>query len=367
MNTQVSDSVSSSDTILIVDDSEMTRDILGAVFKESYTIETAENGQAGLELIHRLHSRICAILLDVVMPVMDGVEMLRLLAASGIPEQIPIFLITGETDDGIVHHAYELGVMDVISKPITPYRVKRRVNSVIELFNARKRLASTVEVQKDEIVRQAQQIVKLSMGMVESLSTAIEFRSGESGAHVRRIHDITTLLLRDSCLGEGFSRENIRQIALAAIMHDVGKLSVPDSILNKPGRLTPEEFEIMKTHTVQGCRLLEQIPQMRELPFFHYAYDIARHHHERWDGRGYPDGLEGDAIPLWAQVVSLADVYDALVSKRVYKNSFGFDKAVDMIANGECGLFNPRMLSGFLAMEPSIRSLYTQRSEAHVA
>ena len=159
-------------------------------------------------------------------------------------------------------------------------------------------------------------------------------------------------------MGKGFSREDVDNIALAAIMHDVGKIAIPDAILNKPGRLTPEEFQVMKTHTVQGEKLLETIPQLRESGAYEYACDIARHHHERWDGRGYPDGLKGDEISVWAQVVSLADVYDALTSKRVYKNAFSAEKALEMIQNGECGVFNPRLLSCFLEAEPEIRKMY---------
>ena len=188
------------------------------------------------------------------------------------------------------------------------------------------------------------------MGMIESLSTAIEFRSGESGEHIRKIHDITKLFLENSPLGRDFSTEEIEHISLAAIMHDVGKISIPDAILSKPGRLTPEEFEIMKTHTTQGGQLLERIPQMRELPFFTYAYDIAKYHHERWDGRGYPEGRKGDDIPLWAQIVSIADVY--------YKKAFSFEVALGMIVSGECGVFNPNILACFREIEGKLRTLY---------
>ncbi|MGE9985100.1 HD-GYP domain-containing protein [Desulfovibrio sp. SGI.169] len=199
--------------------------------------------------------------------------------------------------------------------------------------------------------------------MIESLSTAIEFRSGESGAHIRKIHDITKLFLESSPLGNNFSTEEIEHISLAAVMHDVGKISIPDAILNKRGRLTPEEFEVMKTHTTEGGQLLEKIPQMKELPFFSYAYDIAKYHHERWDGRGYPEGLKGDDIPLWAQIVSIADVYDALVSPRCYKKAFSFEVSLGMIVGGECGVFNPQILTSFQEIEPRLRSLYDNRSE----
>lgn len=348
------------DTVLIVDDSELNRAILENIFSDDYAIAEAENGQEGLQKLQDLRDRVCAVLLDVVMPVMDGLSVLRELNRRGLLESIPVFLITAETCGEVIREAYSLGVMDVIHKPVVPYMVKRRVNSVIELFQARRRLSNTVERQQDEIIR-------LNMGMIESLSTAIEFRNGESGEHVRRIHDITDYMLRCTPLGEGLSDEDISHIAMAAIMHDVGKIAIPDAILGKPGRLTPEEFEIMKTHTVQGALLLEKIPQMRGHKAFRYAFDIARHHHERWDGRGYPDGLKGDEISIWSQIVSLADVYDALISKRVYKDAYSCDQALEMIRQGQCGTFNPRLLELFFAAEPSIRRLYyptaTQKEE----
>lgn len=195
-------------------------------------------------------------------------------------------------------------------------------------------------------------------GIIEALAAAVESRSGESGAHVRRIRDITKFLLTYTELGEGISPQETEKIAAAAMLHDVGKVAISDAILNKPGRLTPEEYEIMKTHTLQGARMLEQIPQLRKLSLFRYAYDITRHHHERWDGRGYPDGLKGGEISRWAQIVSLVDVYDALVSRRVYKEPYDCDTAVQMIQDGECGAFHSWLLQSFLSKEKEIRRFY---------
>ena len=345
-------------TILIVDDDELNRAVLDNIFSAEYSIEEAENGQIGLEKLIDHSERICAVLLDVVMPVMDGMEVLKKLNKIGMTEHIPVFLITAESGDQTLNEAYSLGVMDVILKPVVPYVVLRRINSVVELFQARKRLGNKVAQQQTEIYQQAQQIIELNMGMIEALSTAIEFRSGESGSHVRRIHDITQYMLEHTELGDGLSEEEIQHIAMAAIMHDVGKIAIPDAILNKPGKFTPEEYEIMKTHTLQGAVLLEKIPQMKNHKAFQYAYDIARHHHERWDGRGYPDGLKGDEISIWAQIVSLADVYDALISKRVYKDAYQVEEALAMIQNGQCGTFNPRLLESFLKVEKHLRGLY---------
>ncbi len=345
-------------TMLIVDDDIINRSILENIFSRYYRIEEAEDGSEGLEKILSNPDRLCAVLLDVVMPRMDGIQVLRRLHETGLTDRVPVFLITAEASDSVMREGYQLGVMDVIGKPVVPYVVLRRVQSVVELFGARERLSNVVELQQSEILEKARRIVELNQGMIEALAAAIEFRNGESGEHVRRIHDITGYMLKNTEMGEGFGPDDVDNIALAAIMHDVGKIAIPDAILNKPGKLTAEEFEIMKTHTVQGERLLGTIPQLRESEAYFYACDIARHHHERWDGRGYPDGLKGDEIPVWSQIVSLADVYDALTSKRVYKNAFSPQRALEMIQNGECGVFNPRLLDSFMKAEPEIRKLY---------
>ena len=351
-------SVLSAHTLLIVDDDAINRGILENIFSPYYTIEEAENGREGLEKILSHPERLCAILLDVMMPEMDGIEVLRSLKDCDLTEHVPVFLITAEASGSVMKEAYELGVMDVIGKPVIPYMVLRRVQSVVELYQARARLSGVVDRQQAELLERAAQIVRLNQGMVEALSAAIEFRNGESGQHVRRIHDITHYLLTHTELGDGLSQTDVDNIALAAIMHDVGKIAIPDAILGKPGKLTKEKFEIMKTHTVQGAALLEKIPQMQESGAYLYACDIARHHHERWDGRGYPDGLKGDEISIWSQVVSLADVYDALTSKRVYKDAFSCEEALRMIRDGECGAFNPKLLEAFFAAEPALRELY---------
>lgn len=348
----------SRETVLIIDDEEINRVILSNIFGSEYGIMEAEDGVEGLELVEQLADSLCAILLDVVMPRANGIEVLRKLHKWGMTEKIPVFLITADPEASTMREAYRLGVMDVISKPVVPYIVYRRVNSVIELFRARRLLSAEVEQQRDQLLFQARQLAQMGMGMVEALATAIEFRSDESGAHVRRIHDITCYLLRSTELGEGLSEDQIALIGVAAITHDVGKISIPDAVLNKKGRLTPEEYALMQTHTVKGAELLSRIPQMKEHSAYHYAYDIALHHHERWDGRGYPHGLVGDQTPIWTQVVALADVYDALVNKRCYKDAFPAQEAVKMILDGQCGVFNPKLLECFKESEPVLRGLY---------
>ena len=347
-------------TLLIVDDDEINLEVLENIFASHYAIRKAHNGAEGLRIILDAPDRLCAVLLDVMMPELDGLQVLRRLRAADLLERLPVFLITAEASDRVVKEAYGLGVMDVISKPVVPYVVLRRVQSVIELFQARRRLSRTVESQQARLLEQAVRMVSLSQGMIEALATAIEFRSEESGDHVRRIHDITRRMFDGTELGRGMDQETVRHIALASILHDVGKIAVPDAILNKPGRLTPEEYEIMKSHTVQGAALLERIPQLHEHPAYRYALDIARHHHERWDGRGYPDGLKGDNISLPAQVVSLADVYDALSCRRVYKDAFPRPQVLEMIRDGACGVFNPKLLDCFFSVEEELSRMYRE-------
>ena len=349
---------SNSETLLVIDDEPINRAILRNIFESQYNIAEAEDGLAGLAAIETYGEKLNAILLDVVMPRMSGIELLRRLHQDRLMEKIPVFLITADVDSATMREAYELGVIDVIFKPVIPYVVLRRVNSVVELFQARRRLGAEVERQRDQLLLQAQQLAEMGMGMVEALAAAIEYRSDESGEHVRRIHDITCHLLRHTSLGKGFSENQIRLIGMGAITHDVGKISIPDAILNKQGPLSPEEYELMKSHTVKGAELLARIPQMRELSAYRYAYDIALHHHERWDGGGYPDGLVGNQIPIWTQIVSLADVYDALVSKRCYKDAFSTQVAMEMILSGQCGTFNPLLLDAFRQEEPSLRKFY---------
>ena len=348
----------SAEKLLIADDSDLNRIVLSNIFEEDHTICEAADGRAALEIIRRSGESLCAILLDVVMPEMDGIQVLRAMKAEGLLEKIPVFLVTAQNSSDITREAYDLGVMDVITKPVVSYVVRRRVNSVIELFRARRQLRAKVALQQDELLAQAKKLADLSGGMLEPRATAIEFRRDESGSHGRRIHDCTVYLLKHTDLGKGISSDRIDQIGIASITHDVGKIAIPDAILNKPGRLTKDEFEVMKTHTVQGARLLSQISQLKDFGAYQYAYDIALHHHERWDGGGYPHGLKGNEIPLWAQIVSLVDVYDALVSKRCYKDAYSFNTALQMILDGKCGQFNPKLLQCFFLAEPALRALY---------
>lgn len=328
--------------ILIVDDIEINRSVLAEVFKDEYITVEAVDGVEALEIINT-DVNISAILLDLVMPRMNGLEVLMDMNKTGKISHIPVFLITAEDSKAMLIEGYNLGAIDVITKPFMTNFLKHRVNNVVELYKHRNELESIVEEQVDHFK-------KLNQSMIEGLASVIEFRDCESGEHVRRICGLTRLLLtKVSDMYEEYRlpKEEIEKIATSSVLHDIGKIAIPDKILNKPGKLTPEEFEIMKEHTTKGCEILSRMPEVMDDKTYNYSYDICRHHHERWDGKGYPDGLCGDEISIWAQVVSVADVYDALASQRVYKDAYSSDTSIKMIMNGECGTFNPKVLKAF--------------------
>ncbi len=331
-------------TILIVDDVDINRTILAEVFKNDYNIIEAGNGKQALKVMDE-NDKISAVLLDLLMPEMNGLDVLREMNKNGKIKSIPVFLITAANSERLLLDGYHLGAVDVIMKPFLTHFLRHRISNVIELYAHRNQLESIVE-------EQVQKLNEVNRSMVETLATLIEFRDCESGEHVRRICGLTRILMTK--VSEMYPeyrlpKKEIDKIVTSSILHDVGKISIPDGILNKPGRLTKEEFEIMKLHTVKGCEILEQIPHIMDQGIYNYSSDICRHHHERWDGSGYPDALAGDDISIWAQVVSVADVYDALTSERVYKPPYDHDAAVNMIYNGECGVFNPKVLNAFEA------------------
>ena len=332
--------------VLVVDDVEMNRIILSELFADSYNVLEAENGEEALETI-RNNPDLSAVLLDIVMPVMDGLETLEQIKKEELIPSVPIFFVTADTSNETLVRGFENGIVDRIEKPFNPYVIKCRIQNSIELYDYRINLEKRVKEQTEEIERKSQELKEANASIIDALSTAIEFRDSESGEHVCRIRQITKTLLIELEKQVGnkwYAHEEIENISAASTMHDVGKISVPDYILNKPGKLTAEEFEIMKEHTVNGCKILDSIDMIKCSPMYKYYYDICRSHHERWDGRGYPDGLVGDMIPISAQIVSVVDVYDALTSKRVYKPPYSHEKAVDMILNGECGKFNPDII-----------------------
>lgn len=335
--------------ILIVDDEEVNRAILGEMFREEYDIREAANGQEAISQIQD-NQDIVLILLDIIMPVMDGFKVLDYMKEKDLLEKIPVVLITSESVGDSEGKAYAYGVADVMHKPFYPRIVKRRSKNIIELYQNKHNMELRLKQQEEEIRAQEKEIRETNEFLIDSLSSVVEFRSAETGEHTRRIKYFTRIMLK--YLKEYFPKYEltdalIDEITRASALHDIGKIGIPDSILLKPGRLTTEEFEVMKTHTTIGCDILEKFYGNQTGSFYRHSYDICRYHHERWDGNGYPDHLVGEEIPLSAQVVAIADVYDALVSPRVYKSVYANNIAFDMIMNGECGQFSPDMLECF--------------------
>ena len=274
---------------------------------------------------------------------MDGTQVLIKMNESGAIVHIPVFIITANSDEETLMKAYSLGAADVVVKPFIMEFLKCRIENIIELYSHRNDLEELIN-------EQVRKLSKYNKSMIEALATLVEFRDCESGGHIKRMCGLTEILMNkvSNMFPEyRLPRAEIDKIVSASVLHDVGKIAIPDSILNKPGRLTPEEFEVMKEHTVKGCAILQKMSYLLDDNVYNYSYDIARHHHERWDGKGYPDHLAGDKISIWSQVVSVVDVYDALVSPRVYKNAFDHETAVKMIMGGECGTFNPKVIKAF--------------------
>ena len=344
--------------ILLVDDSKLNRMILAEILGDGYHILEAENGQECLEKLRAEAGNIALVLLDINMPVMDGFEVLKAMNANHTIEDIPVIMISSEDSDAAIRRSYELGASDYVNRPFDARIVYRRVTNTIKLYAKQRRLVQMVSDQ----IRARENNTDMLVGV---LSHIVEFRNGESGAHVRHIRIITEMLLHR--LLEISSRYSITaeqqdMIPLASALHDIGKIGIDEKILNKPGKLTPEEFEVIKTHSMLGAQILYDLDNFSEQPLLQTAYEIARWHHERWDGRGYPDGLKGDEIPISAQLVSLADVYDALTSERCYKKAFSHEKAMQMILNGECGAFNPLLLQCLTNIQSDLKEELQQHN-----
>ena len=343
--------------ILLVDDSAMNRMMLTEILRDSYHILEAENGRECMEKLQAEAGNIALVLLDINMPVMDGFEVLKAMNADHTIEDIPVIMISSEDSDATIRRSYELGASDYVNRPFDARIVYRRVTNTIKLYAKQRRLVQMVSEQ----IRARENNTDMLVGV---LSHIVEFRNGESGAHVRHIRIITELLLRRllESSRSSITAEQQDMIPLASALHDIGKIGIDEKILNKPGKLTPEEFEVMKTHSMLGAQMLHDLDNFAEQPLLQTAYEIARWHHERWDGRGYPDGLKGDEIPISAQLVSLADVYDALTSERCYKKAFSHEKAVQMILNGECGAFNPLLLQCLTDIQADLKEELQQHN-----
>ena len=336
--------------ILIVDDSEMNRAILTGILDDGYDFLEAENGLQALDVL-RAHRDISLVLLDIVMPELDGFGVLSVMGEQHWIDQTPVIMISAESDSMLVERAYQLGATDYISRPFDKSVVRRRVINTLMLYGKQKHLMRMITEQ----VYRREKSNRLMTGI---LSHIVEYRNAERGPHVQLIQTVSELLLRQLARKTdryALTEDDIALISTASALHDIGKISIPDSILNKPGKLTAEEFEVVKTHAAVGASILQNLPMTQDEPLIQVAYQICRWHHERYDGHGYPDGLVGGQIPITAQVVSLADVYDALTGERCYKKAYPHETAVRMIQNGECGVFNPLLIECLLDIQDQLQ------------
>ncbi|RHR33149.1 diguanylate cyclase [Clostridium sp. AF19-22AC] len=348
--------------ILVADDSEINRAILADILTPDYEVLEACDGEEALYYLKRYHSEIALVLLDIVMPKLDGFDVLTIMNRDGMLNNIPVIIVSSETSAAYIDHAYNLGAAEYISRPFHKMTVRHRIENTVKLYAKQKYLENIVT---DQILEKE----KNNVVMVDILSHIVEFRNGESGLHVLHIRTITELLLRQlqrTCSQYHLTPARIALMTNASALHDIGKISIPGEILNKPGRLTAEEFEIIKTHSVIGSEMLEDLTYYQDEELVQVARDICRWHHERYDGGGYPDSLKGEQIPIAAQVVSLADVYDALTSERVYKPAYSHEQTLEMIFSGECGVFNPVLLDALKAVEDHLESEVKLRSAGKI-
>lgn len=347
------------ETILIVDDSAMNRMLLSDILADTYNIIEAEDGEQAIAILQQHASEISIVVLDMVMPKVDGFGVLEAMNENRWIQFLPVVSISTESSPEFVERAYSLGVTDFINRPFDELIVIRRVSNTIKLYAKQRKLTNMVANEIFEKERNGSLMITI-------LSHIVEFRNGESGMHVMNIGTLTEILLnqiskKDDKYYLPYAERDL--IVKASALHDIGKISIPEEVLNKPGKLTDEEFEAMKQHTVIGYQMLSDLGFQDE-PLVKVSREITRWHHERYDGRGYPDGLKGDEIPLSAQIVSLADVYDALTSERVYKPAFSHEKAIQMILNGECGTFNPLLLECLVEAQDAIRQGLAQPNRA---
>lgn len=342
--------------ILIADDADVNREIITAIFSEEFNIIEARDGGEAITIIDREREDLSLILLDLVMPVCDGLGVLTYMKRHNLVEKIPVIMITGKSNAESDAKAYEYDAADIIYKPFSARVVSKRVHNIIELYESRRNMEKKLEERTMEL---KYALKKLSIAhedlirnndfLISALVSVLELRSLETGLHIQRVQIFTRIMLEmwirshEDC---EISDQDIDIIVEAAALHDIGKIAISDDILCKPSKLTKDEYEIMKTHTIRGCEILEHFKQ-HESVFYKYCHDICRYHHERHDGQGYPDGLVGAEIPVWSQVVAIADVYDALVSPRVYKDAYDHDIAFSMISSGQCGVFSPDILDCF--------------------
>lgn len=353
--------------VLIVDDMKLNREMLTVILEDEYPIMEADSGKNAIEMIQKYQDEIAVVLLDLIMPEMDGYAVLEVMKSRSWMEKIPVLVISAESKVDAEGRCFELGVSDFIHKPFDNVIVRNRVKNTVDLFTYKNELEEKVEKQTETLkkqykllVMQADKLKETNTKIIDILGTVVEYRNVESGQHIKRVKGFTRILAEQAMADYpeyGLTKEKIEIIVSASALHDIGKIAIPDSILLKPARLTEDEYEYMKSHTTRGCEILNSIRDVWSEAYGQISYEICRHHHERYSGNGYPDGLAGEDIPISAQIVGIADVYDALVSERVYKSAYSMEEAFHMIVAGECGVFSPKLLECFRRVKKKFEAL----------
>ena len=345
------------DKILIVDDSKFNRQVLINVLENEYPIIEAENGKEALDIIEMQRQEIVAVLLDIVMPVMDGVTLLKILNEKEYLDDFPVLVVTSEQSVNLVAECFDYGISDFIRKPVNTDFVKQRVDKLVELYSKKnefeeklEKTTKAVKMQYKLLQQQTAQLKKNNGKIIDVLGTVVEYRNMEERNHVKRLKKFTAILAKhmmNDYPEYGLTEEKINAIAAASVLHDIGKVMISDEILLKPAKLTPDEYEYVKSHSLRGYDIVNSISDLLDKDYVQYSREITRSHHEKYDGSGYPDGLKGDEIPISAQIVSIADCYVSLISESVYKSAIPCDEAFNMILNGECGVFSYKLLECF--------------------
>lgn len=345
------------DVILILEDEELSRRRLTEIFQDKYKIQAVPNEREGVEILRTQAASIAAVLVNIMIPARDSFKIMSGLSQKKLMHRIPFIMLTNEMTAELEKKGYEYGAIGYLRKPFHPENAKLLVNNAVEGFQYRAQLEFMLKTQTEKLQQQnallkamAEKQKRAKEVLITSLSNIVEFRNLESAQHIKRIRELTT------CLGTSIMKlypeyrltaEKIETMAWASALHDIGKIVIPDSIILKAGKLTEDEYEVIKSHTTKGAEIIKKVIRLENKEFCDYAYDIARHHHEKYDGNGYPDGLKGEAISIAAQIVSLVDKYDALTSKRIYKAAYSTDKAYQMIVTGQDGVFSPKLLKAF--------------------
>lgn len=336
--------------ILIVDDEETSRELLKQMFEGEYTILMAKDGKEAIIEIGRHMNELVIILLDLVMPGLNGYQVLQVLKSKRIVGKIPIVLFTAQYSAKVEISCYALGASAIIPKPFVVQAVQLQVKSIIEMHQRAEKLEEQVQSYEQELTQQRKMLEEFYDNLLDAISNVVEFRDVDSGGHIKRVKGMTRIMAENykALYPEaGLSDAEIGSIVRASAVHDIGKMAIPDSILLKPSKLTEAEKEMTMSHTTKGCEILNLLKDTQDKEQFHVCYDICRYHHERYDGKGYPDGLKGDEIPFSAAVVAVVDTYDTLISDRLYKKRCDKETAYRKILEGEGKAFSPKLVRCF--------------------